>query len=859
MASPFQFESPMFNRSSHHISPLFLLIHFCFFNLSPLVAHSLFPPVEAESQKLRNLRSTAAALKPATKLLMDPVINSVTPFSISVEQYEKLELSVDLTAQYENPYDYDQVRLSAIFTSPSGQKRTIDGFFMWDLSINPQNGNLSTNSEKGEFRIRFAPDEVGTWTYEVQLEDHFGSTAVAAESFQCTANTQPENKGFVRSNQTNFLNFDNGEQYIAIGENICWHNDNAYLDYRDWLTKLKEQGGNFFRLWHAHWGLGLEWRAGQNQYHGLRQYKEINSIYQDWLFDYCNEKGIYVMVAMQHHGQVSTQVNPNWNDSPYNIANGGPCQNTWDFFKNEEAIAHTKNRIRYIIARWGYARSIMAWELFNEVEWTDDFDQYKQKVVDWHSEMAQYIKSIDSYHHLITTSFAHDYNDPMMWALPDMDITQTHFYFNAPNLERVLARGVKQYIDEYGKPTLTGEFGLGNGGAELRDVDPNGIHFHNGLWSPLFSGGLGTGMSWWWDSYIAPNELYYHLGPIANLVAEIPFLEKNMQATESKVSGAPGDLTLTPALGWGGRGTAEISIDADGLTEPSSFNLGQYLYGSSWNTQYRSPPRFSIQMTEEGRFSVRTAGTAGTAPRLAIYLDGNKVLEETGQINTYYTIDVPAGSHTIEVDNIGTDWITISAYIFGKLGSVLDAYTLRSEDQEMAAGWIVNNKYNHEYVDAEGIPPIVQGASLSLAGIADGRYFVSWYDCLNGQILGSERVSAHKDTLTLSLPDILWDIAFVVGREPVGTTEQDRHLAFQLYPNPAKAGSELKVTLAEETSAKTRFQLLEMGGRGVATFPQQQGLKEVGVQLPAGLPSGLYWLRIADEGKIGARPIMIGE
>lgn len=833
--------------------------------LFPLLFVSLFLsfrgnlPAKAEPLKLRTFTPVIPESQADRQLLMDPIIISVTPFAEVVEQYEKFEVGVDLSAQYDNPYDYDQVRLSAILTSPSGQKRTIDGFFMWDLSINQQNGSLSTNSNEGEFRFRFAPDEVGTWTYEVQLSDNNGTASYPPQTFQCLASTQPVNKGYIRSNQTNFLNFDNGDQYIAIGENICWQNNNAFLDYRNWLNKLKEQGGNFFRLWHAHWGLSLEWRAGQNQFQGLRQYKEINSTYQDWLFDYCNQNGIYVMVALQHHGQVSTQVNPNWSESPYNAANGGPCQNTWDFFTNDVAMGHTKNRIRYIVARWGYARSIMAWELFNEVEWTDGFSQHKEKVVDWHGEVAQYIKAIDTYDHLVTTSFAHDYNDPMMWALPDMDITQTHFYFNAANLERVLAKGVKKYVEAYGKPTLTGEFGLGSGGSELRGMDPDGIHFHNGLWSPLFSGGLGTGMSWWWDSYIEPNDLYYHLGPISNLVAEIPFLEKNMQAAAATISGAPGDLNLTPALGWGGIGTSEITIDENGQVSPANASLGQYLYGSSWNTQYRSPPSFNISMPEAGTFSVRTASSAGTSPKIAIYLDGERVLQESGQPDKTYTIDVPAGTHTIKVDNTGTDWITISSYNFGGLGSALDAYTLKSEDDDLAAGWVLNNKYNHDYVQREGTPAVIQGASLSLPGFENGSYFVSWYDCLNGQVLDSESVTAADDTLRLLLPDVLWDIAFVVDSEPVGTVSRDQQLAFQLFPNPAKAGTEITVSLAEASTRNTQFQLLDMGGRGLATFDAPIGQPKVGVNLPAQLPAGMYWLRVAHEGRIGARPIMIGE
>lgn len=792
--------------------------------------------------------------------MMDPSIDAITPFSNTVERYDKFETQVAITAQYANPYDYDQISVTAVFKSPSGQEHTIDGFFMWDLQLNEQSGSLSQNSDEGEFRIRFAPDQIGTWTYEVQIKDANGTSTAAIQSFECTTITDQQNKGYVRDNQTNFLNFDNGDPYIAIGENICWQNNNAYLDYKNWLTRLKDQGGNFFRLWHAHWGLGLEWRAGQNQFQGLRQYKEINSAYQDWLFDYCSKNGIYVMLALQHHGQVSSGVNPNWNESPYNSTNGGPCQNTWDFFTNEEAMGHTKNRIRYVIARWGYSRSIMAWELFNEVEWTDDFDQHKEEVLDWHAEISQYIRDIDHYKHLITTSYAHDYNDPMMWALPDMDITQTHFYFNAANLERVLAGGVKKYIEEFGKPTLTGEFGLGSEGAVLRNIDPDGIHFHNGLWSPLFAGGLGTGMSWWWDSYIQPNDLYYHIGPVASIAGNIPFLESNMMPSEATVEGAPGDLTITPALGWGGIGTAEILIDTNGQVSPSHPSLGQYLYGSFWNTQYRSPPSFSVNLLTAGTFSVRTADDKSTAPKIAILLDGVMVLEEPGQVNKIYTIEVPAGQHIVTVDNTGADWISINAYTFWGLGSALDAYTLLSEDRQQAAGWVLNNRYNHEYVQANGVPEVIAGAVLQLAGFEDGGYFVTWYDCLSGEAFGGEAAFADNDTLSLLLPDILWDVAFVVGSEPVSTQELAQNLNFNVYPNPAKAGTPIHISTTNILSTDTQFQLLDMGGKRIA---QQaiiaEGDDDISLQLPGHLPAGMYWLRMASAGKVGAKPIVIGE
>ena len=124
-----------------------------------------------------------------------------------------------------------------------------------------------------------------------------------------------------------------------------------------------------------------------------------------------------MMLCLNHHGQVSQHVNPEWSNNPYNAANGGPCANTWDFFTNTTAKNYYKNRQRYIIARYGYSKNIQSWELFNEVDWTDDFANKQTDVTSWHNEMSTYIKSKDVYKHLVTTSYAYDTNDPDTWQL----------------------------------------------------------------------------------------------------------------------------------------------------------------------------------------------------------------------------------------------------------------------------------------------------------------------------------------------------------------------------------------------------------------------------------------------------------
>lgn len=784
-----------------------------------------------------------------------PEIKSIQVLETTIGQYEKFELSVDLDASFSNPYDYDEIVVQAIFTAPDGGELTVDGFFMKDFQLNTMSGALNLEPN-GVFKIRLAPHLTGTWSYILQITHSSGTLSLEPETFDCVARDHP---GFVRSNLTNYLHFDNGEQYIPVGENMAWQNSNAYLDYTKWLTGLSDNGGNFIRLWQAAWGLGVEWKNGSNGFAGLRRYKESTMAYQDWLFDFCADKGVYIMLCLQYHGQVSTQVNPNWQDSPYNVVNGGPCQNTWDFFTNEEARAHTKNRLRYIVARWGYARSIMAWELFNEVGWTDNYQQHQLEIADWHAEMAAYLKSIDPYQHLVTTSFADEAQDPLVWANPDIDLTQTHYYLNTSNLQKALVNGITGYLEAFGKPTLTGEFGLG-GNSELANEDPDGIHIHNAMWGTLFGGGLGTGMSWWWDSYIEPQDLYFHFAPLSAVAAEIPFLAEDLRPASAFVSGASGDLLLTPTLGWAGIGEDTITIDEKGSTFPAGADLGIFLYGSQWNTNLRSPPTFVTHYPEAGTFSVKTNAETGTNPRLAIWVNGVKVLDEAAATNQTFTIPLSAGPQIITVDNTGTDWITIAAYAFSGLGSKVDAYVLRSTESTLAAGWVLNKDYNHLSVQDIGEPDPAVGGVLQVEDFTDGGYTVFWYDCLSGAVQTTETVFAQNGILEIPIPPLSWDLAFYVESNPLGFRKPELALDFEVYPNPLKAGEKLKVQLpGTRVGGATALAWYDAQGKPLNRVEGEFGASTLEMNVPGDLPAGMYWLQVQEAGMTGSRPVIIVE
>jgi Domain of unknown function (DUF5060) len=93
-----------------------------------------------------------------------PRIGAITADRTSLGRYERIELTVELTATFKQPFDSQQVALSASFQAPSGAAWEVPGF--WD--------------GRDSWHVRFTPSETGTWRYIAQVRDRLGT----AESSQ---------------------------------------------------------------------------------------------------------------------------------------------------------------------------------------------------------------------------------------------------------------------------------------------------------------------------------------------------------------------------------------------------------------------------------------------------------------------------------------------------------------------------------------------------------------------------------------------------------------------------------------------------------------------------------------------------
>ena len=93
-----------------------------------------------------------------------PVISRVTANSDTIGRYEKFELDVDLlAANYTNPFDSDDIDISAKFIAPDGAQLWVWGF--WDGR---------------DWKVRFSPNRVGSWSYYVKVRDGSGVDSTRA-------------------------------------------------------------------------------------------------------------------------------------------------------------------------------------------------------------------------------------------------------------------------------------------------------------------------------------------------------------------------------------------------------------------------------------------------------------------------------------------------------------------------------------------------------------------------------------------------------------------------------------------------------------------------------------------------------
>ena len=725
-------------------------------------------------------------------------IVSVKQNANSVALYAKLEITLELKADYDNPFDPEQIDVHADFTSPTGKKRRVNGFFDQPFTRSMQNGTEKwTAAGKPVWTIRFAPDEAaqGTavWSHQISVKDRRGQVSDGARVFDVV---KSDNPGFLRVGKANGRGFayDSSKPFFAIGENMGWGGQRGTYDYEDWLAALGKAGGNWIRVWMSSNNGALEWSKGSGvgDYQGVGVYALDNAAKVDAILDTAEKNGVATMLCFGTYGEFTTGGffgEGQWKANPYNKANGGPCEKPEDFWTNETARKLYRQRLRYIAARYGYRTALHAWEFWNEAN----------PPAAWVQEMARVLKgapnspdpAADPYGHLVSTSYGSD----AIWNLPEIDFTMSHNYGAGDIADHApVIRNDAEQNAAYNKPHLMAEFGIDWRDADSKyDPDGKAVNFHNGLWAGIASGDAGTGMLWWWDNYVAPKNLY---APFiaARKFSDLVHWQKG--AWQPAVFGAAlvksgtetfTDLTIHPTSGWGKSAVSDFTMTPQGIAGNPA--LPSILYSPD-KAELRTPTRFHVNMKRAGLFIVRV-NTVSNFANLRFLVDDQFVYgvrldaappkdpnvkpdyATTKQFAEYggiyqaqfngkeFSVNVPAGQHIVELDVSAGDWMSVQDYTIKNYRSnrYAPVNLYGSVSGREAVVWAQNANSNWKNVyEKKPIAPIM-GATTALRGLPAGRYALTWWDTWGGVPLKTETADCNANGLLLRLPPLERDAA----------------------------------------------------------------------------------------------------
>jgi hypothetical protein len=484
-----------------------------------------------------------------------------------------------------NPYnadhnDPDFIDIVADFVSPTGIHKTAYGFFYRDYSVDQTNDTWIENPTNYPFRVRFAPDEYGSWNVSINIYSSAENLLNLTIDPTCSASgfngAYSENLGYLEVGLHNNLRYhDNHQSFFALGQNNAW----PIGDFGGYLTEivhpsdfnkqihnlisLSDNHGNYNRICMLPLSQGIEWEhlgvydsyvsGVYDSYTPPVQFGDQslrNRQEQAWEFDRllkaAEQKHVYIQLDIEKsdqynvvHHEWDEDHRQCWESNPYHSIVSEP----YEFFSNATTLKLFKRKLRYLIARWGYSTSIASYELMSEVDRIDNHGDHLNEINGWLIYIKNYIKNNLDSKHLIS------------WSWATIEASENYFMHSQPDFSDVHNYGDKKnqnydwryHYSESGttlynikKPFILGEMG----GAQLTEACSD-LSFHNALWSTAFMGGFGSGLEWWeWD-----NDAYRtNFNGISNFFSGIDFESHHFERTQWRNSD-PFEFDITNCSG----------------------------------------------------------------------------------------------------------------------------------------------------------------------------------------------------------------------------------------------------------------------------------------------------------------------
>ncbi|MFM1931671.1 MAG: hypothetical protein RL226_974, partial [Bacteroidota bacterium] len=461
---------------------------------------------------------------------------------------------------------------------------------------NPDNWKHIERHTPFQMRGRFTPTSEGQWWVEARIITKGETMKVSKTSFTVVGSNLP---GFVEvGTSKRFLSRD-GKTLFPVGQNLPWPSCHKDFDstctkiycagseawchsrimgpygfevYEREMQALADAGGTWFRMLIAPWNLEIEFEELNNYYDRLHCAWETDRILEN-----AQKMNLLVQFNLQVHYPLE---NPSsysmlqWDfgdlpcypwDNPYCYADELNLKEPIDFLRSKEAQYHYKNRLRYLIARYGYSTSIAVMELFSEANNINNDPNVSEDCVvgagepklpyynrnnelppaisQWQKEMTSFIKSgLNHRDHLLgvsytglpsftrgDSSFYHPSVDVACWN--DYTIAVNKYSRSLDlvhNFQDKRQRGKFTNFDPpaIGKPMMLSETGPGI--AEIEYCDGN-IRWIKAAWLSTFTGMAATPANWSMDHH---PDLWKHFRNIHLFMKDIPLDEEAWESVK---------------------------------------------------------------------------------------------------------------------------------------------------------------------------------------------------------------------------------------------------------------------------------------------------------------------------------------
>lgn len=457
-------------------------------------------------------------------------ITQIHPATKTVEKLEKLELGVAIPNTLEekiknfvlekpvsntqkiNPFLEWEFSIKAYFTHhESGRVIERDGFYYREFKRDVTADTWRDQQNNSPMRVRFSPDETGTWSVEMVISER---EKPIAQSIRFGFEVQDsDNPGFLSIQENNMYLERDGETIFPTGfnypapytaNNIMYsHTKDAQLNLESWslfqsdIKRFALEGGKHFRFFMTPSSSGIEFEKLGNYYDRLNFAWEI-----DKMLETCEAHDVLVnfnllihtpIMVMGDYYQFRYDYADIWHDEsvwphkdknyPYAYSEAFDSKTPSDMFLNDAPLKYIKQRIRYIIARWGYSPAIGLFELISEPwhineHWINKETPYdsisslgdtsRKAMHTYHKEISSYIKNeLKHTNHLLGAVgrlplgphsdriFSHrtipdGYNDST-WFQENIDLLSISFYSSVPDKMLITKDGKKPLECEDGE------------------------------------------------------------------------------------------------------------------------------------------------------------------------------------------------------------------------------------------------------------------------------------------------------------------------------------------------------------------------------------------------------------------------